>query len=516
MSDNQINQTSMLNAPAAEPVDIVSVNKKGSNDNKVGKAFFWLILGAILVGGLTWFAQRYAAQKKEQLRQSNTPKSQTDTAPIFNPEKTGVGVAALRLGADGTLIPPSQKVGNAPAAKAPGTSGCEMRSLRGADGKPMMNAQGRAMGVDCNGNIIEVPAIALESDRKPLPGQAVAYQGGQAATGNQAGTPQAKPPSRYGGSLFVGDSAKPTNSSADSANTAAPGSIAAQTAQVEQIMKQLGLSGAGQSPDARPAGMPFTPANQATPFFGQPPGTTFNPPPEPPRAGTVGSSLFGSATPVALAKRFPDQNLMLPKGRQADCILTGRIVDDVPGFTSCVLAQNLYGDNGRVLLLERGSDLVGEYGITNQLGSERLFVTWLRLKTPEGVEIDLTSPGSDRLGTSGLPGHLDNRWGARIGAAFLLSFVKDVSVAVINSQTARSSAAGATVNVGGSPGQNTQNAGSALAEEVIKQTLKVRPRLTINEGDRISIYVARDLDFSPVYALRTSATASTLLRPIAK
>ena len=119
MSDNQINQTSMLNAPAAEPVDIVSVNKKGSNDNKVGKAVFWLILGAILVGGLTWFAQRYAAQKKEQLKQSNTPKSQTDTAPIFNPEKTGVGVAALRLGADGTLIPPSQKVGNAPAAKPP-------------------------------------------------------------------------------------------------------------------------------------------------------------------------------------------------------------------------------------------------------------------------------------------------------------------------------------------------------------------------------------------------------------
>jgi type IV secretory pathway VirB10-like protein len=35
----------------------------------------------------------------------------------------------------------------------------------------------------------------------------------------------------------------------------------------------------------------------------------------------------------------------------------------------------------------------------------------------------------------------------------------------------------------------------------------VRPRLTINEGDRISIYVARDLDFSPVYALKTAGTA---------
>jgi type IV secretion system protein VirB10 len=158
-----------------------------------------------------------------------------------------------------------------------------------------------------------------------------------------------------------------------------------------------------------------------------------------------------------------------------------------------------------VLLLERGSELTGEYGTTNQLGLERLFVTWTRLKTPEGIEINLTSPGSDRLGTSGLPGHLDNRWGARIGAAFLLSFVKDITVAIINKQTASES--NATVSVQSAPGQNTLNASSALAEEVIKQTIKVRPRLTINEGDRISIYVARDLDFSPVYALKTAGVA---------
>ncbi|MBC7602699.1 MAG: TrbI/VirB10 family protein [Ramlibacter sp.] len=229
-------------------------------------------------------------------------------------------------------------------------------------------------------------------------------------------------------------------------------------------------------------------------------------PTEQARPGTIGSALYSSATPVALAKQMTDQNLILPKGRQADCVLTGRIIDEVAGFTSCVLAQNLYSDNGRVLLLERGSELTGEYGVSNQLGLERLFVTWSRLKTPEGIEIDLSSPGSDRLGTSGIPGHLDNRWGARLGAAFLLSFVKDITVAIINKQTQASS--GSTINVQtASPGQNTLNASSSLAEEVIKQTIKVRPRLTINEGDRISIYVARDLDFSPVYALKNAGIA---------
>jgi type IV secretion system protein VirB10 len=91
--------------------------------------------------------------------------------------------------------------------------------------------------------------------------------------------------------------------------------------------------------------------------------------------------------------------------------------------------------------------------------------------------------------------------------------VKDITVAIINNQTKDASAGGTSVNVQTAPGQNTLNASSALAEEVIKQTIKVRPRLTVNEGDRISIYVARDLDFSAVYALKGvgSAGVTTLL-----
>ncbi|MBZ8143909.1 hypothetical protein CLD22_29425, partial [Rubrivivax gelatinosus] len=168
-----------------------------------------------------------------------------------------------------------------------------------------------------------------------------------------------------------------------------------QAQQIAEILRAAGLGGAAQTPRATPT----------APAFGA--GGGSGTPAEQARPGTVGSSLYSSSTPVAIAKRMTDQNLILPKGRQADCVLTGRIIDEVPGFTSCVLAQNLYSDNGRVLLLERGSELTGEYGTTNQLGMERLFVTWSRLKTPEGIEIDLSSPGSDRLGTSGLPGHLD-------------------------------------------------------------------------------------------------------------
>lgn len=497
---SQLNATAGPETVPEVAEDIVSVNKKGKSDNKVGKAIFLLVVGAMLVGVLFYFTQIWMNNRKAQMRASNGPKAAEDTSQVFNPEKTGAAVPKPKIGAESGLPAPSQTAASGPMA--PGAAREDgIRPMRGADGKVLVNPQGRAMGVDKDGNIVEVPAItAMAGDqpgRKPLPGDGSA--GGQQGQGGQ----QQKPPSRYAGSLFVGEPAKPSNASTstgvDATNTQqASAAIAqAQAQQISEILRAAGVGGNAQparAPTAGPVpGVPGGPGAGGTPA-------------EQARPGTVGASLYSSATPVAIAKRMSDQNLILPKGRQADCVLTGRIIDEVPGFTSCVLAQNLYSDNGRVLLLERGSELTGEYGTTNQLGLERLFVTWTRLKTPEGIEIDLSSPGSDRLGTSGLPGHLDNRWGARIGAAFLLSFVKDVTVAIINKQ-AQSNNSSSTVNVTTAPGQNTLNASSQLAEEVIKQTLKVRPRLTINEGDRISIYVARDLDFSPVYALKTAGTA---------
>lgn len=498
---------SQLNAAAGPETvpevaeDIVSVNKKGKSDNKVGKAIFLLVVGAMLVGVLFYFTQVWMNNRKAQMRASSGPKAAEDTSQVFNPEKTGAAAPKPKIGAESGLPAPSQTAASGPMA--PGAARDDgIRPMRGADGKVMVNPQGRAMGVDKDGNIVEVPAITAmageQPGRKPLPGDGSA--GGQQGQGGQQ---QQKPPSRYAGSLFVGEPAKPSNTSTgtgvDATNTQqASAAIAqAQAQQISEILRAAGVGGNAQPARAPTAGpMPGVPGGPGA-------GGT---PAEQARPGTVGASLYSSATPVSIAKRMSDQNLILPKGRQADCVLTGRIIDEVPGFTSCVLAQNLYSDNGRVLLLERGSELTGEYGTTNQLGLERLFVTWTRLKTPEGIEIDLSSPGSDRLGTSGLPGHLDNRWGARIGAAFLLSFVKDVTVAIINKQS-QSNNSSSTVNVTTQPGQNTLNASSQLAEEVIKQTLKVRPRLTINEGDRISIYVARDLDFSPVYALKTAGTA---------
>jgi len=213
--------------------------------------------------------------------------------------------------------------------------------------------------------------------------------------------------------------------------------------------------------------------------------------------GAVGSLLTSTETPKVTAAKIGDRNMLLAKGAQVDCALTTKIVNEVSGFASCVLTRHVYSDNGKVVLLERGSDVQGEYVATMQAGQRRLFVLWQRIKTPVGVVIALDSPAADGLGTMGLDGYVDNRWWERLGAAFLLSFVQDAFAYEI-----AKSSNGANTTAGGSAYANTSRTGQEMADRVLAATINIKPTIYKNQGDRASIYVARDLDFSTVYALR--------------
>jgi type IV secretion system protein VirB10 len=44
--------------------------------------------------------------------------------------------------------------------------------------------------------------------------------------------------------------------------------------------------------------------------------------------------------------------------------------------------------------------------------------------------------------------------------------------------------------------------GSKLAEKVLDSTINIPPLIYQNQGSSVGVYVARDVDFSAVYALR--------------
>ena len=195
------------------------------------------------------------------------------------------------------------------------------------------------------------------------------------------------------------------------------------------------------------------------------------------------------------ARFIGDRNYLIAKGRVIRCNLSVKVVSEIGGMASCVLPQPVYSDNGRVVLAEAGSEVIGEYKSIAAQGQRRLGIIWSRLKTPHGVIVDIDSPAADHLGTGGLSGRVDNRWGARIGAAFMLSLVQDAIAYGISKETGGNNSTPYML-------QNTSDMGKSMAETVLNETINIKPTIYKNQGDAASIYVAKDIDFRGVYELR--------------
>ncbi|MCW5656745.1 MAG: type IV secretion system protein VirB10 [Burkholderiaceae bacterium] len=213
-------------------------------------------------------------------------------------------------------------------------------------------------------------------------------------------------------------------------------------------------------------------------------------------SGLFGGALQGSSTSRVEAGQLGNRSLTLPKGTAFTCALKTKVISATSGLVGCQVQRNVYSDDGRVLLVERGSHLDGEYRVTSvRPGTVRIPVLWTRLRTPHGVTVDIDSPGTGALGESGIDGHVDNRWGERIGAALLLSVIDDSVQLIIQNQS--NERQGDTIVLS----STTSNA-SKLAEKVLDSTINIPPLIYQNQGGIVGIYVARDVDFSSVYDLK--------------
>jgi type IV secretion system protein VirB10 len=213
-----------------------------------------------------------------------------------------------------------------------------------------------------------------------------------------------------------------------------------------------------------------------------------------PEPGDLAALLRPAANAAVRAQVLPTQRLLLPKGAFIDCTLETAIDSTLPGMTTCIMATDAFGVDGRVVLLERGTKLIGETRGQVQQGSARAFVLWDEARTPAGVIVPLASPGADELGRSGLPGTVDTHFWQRFGAAMLVSII-DAGV-----EGALQSTRGGNGTVVVNP-----SATQDVLTEVLKGTINIPPTVTKQQGDRIQVLVARDLDFRSVYELRSVA-----------
>lgn len=199
-------------------------------------------------------------------------------------------------------------------------------------------------------------------------------------------------------------------------------------------------------------------------------------------------------TPGTSARRIENRSLLLSKGTVIECILESRVDTTVPGMTSCVIPRDIYSMNGRVKLVEKGTKAIGEYQGSVANGLARIFMLWTELRTPHGVTVQLNSPAADALGAAGMGGYVDYHWWKRFGNALLFSMISDGFQYAINTANSNN-------NNGDVTYENTEDGMNEIIREAMRQSGDIPPTLIKNQGERVSIFVARDLDFSSVYGI---------------
>ena len=189
---------------------------------------------------------------------------------------------------------------------------------------------------------------------------------------------------------------------------------------------------------------------------------------------------------AAVATQLTHLSAMITQGATIAAVLETAVNSDLPGYTRAVVSRDVRSFDGKAVLIPRGSRLIGQYRSALSLGQSRVFVIWTRVIRPDGVSVQIGSPGEDALGQGGLTGEVNSHFFTRFGGSVLLS--------VLNTGLAAVAGTPSTQVVIGSPAA----ALGAAANAVIPTGENIFPTIKVNQGATITIFVARDLDFSLV------------------
>ncbi len=224
------------------------------------------------------------------------------------------------------------------------------------------------------------------------------------------------------------------------------------------------------------------------------------------------SPLAARLKPMVLdgerASVLQNPDMVITEGTMIPCTLQTAIDSQLPGLVTCVVPIDVRGSTGNVVLLDRGTKIIGQMENGLLQGQNRVFVDWTRAETPDHVIVTLDSPGSDELGRAGLPGAVNNHFWDRFGGALMLTLVQG------------GLQAGTLAAAGNGSGNSTsqqaalgfvyaaQSNGQSVANTALANSINIPPTLTKNQGDTVSLIVAHDLDFSSVYRLRLDDTGA--------
>ncbi|MEP0546977.1 MAG: TrbI/VirB10 family protein [Rhodothermales bacterium] len=204
---------------------------------------------------------------------------------------------------------------------------------------------------------------------------------------------------------------------------------------------------------------------------------------------------------LATSVQRPVSPYEIREGTLVEAYLVTGVHSDLPGDVVAQVARNVFdSETQQVVLIPRGTRLVGTYDNAVALDQSRLLVAWTRMVFPDGRSVALPglgSTGNDGMG--GVPGRVNRHFFRAFGNAAMLALVGGS----LSYATSQSQGPGGTF---GYPSPGEVMAGSVATElsrvatEMLRGNVNRRPTITIPAGTRFSVFVSGDLALEPYAA----------------
>lgn len=165
------------------------------------------------------------------------------------------------------------------------------------------------------------------------------------------------------------------------------------------------------------------------------------------------------------------------------------IDSDLPGLVRAVVTSPVYSYVKDVLLIGKGSRLIGQYSSSVLRGQRRILVVWNKIILPDGVVVNVNSQSTDVLGRVGQHAdNIDTHFVQRFRSAVLLSLLgAGASTVGVSNGDQYNSAAQYRSVIAASLQQS--------ARQSLQGSVSIKPTLHIYQGAQINVFVAHDLDF---------------------
>ncbi|MDG7057168.1 MAG: type VI secretion protein [Wolbachia endosymbiont of Penenirmus auritus] len=133
--------------------------------------------------------------------------------------------------------------------------------------------------------------------------------------------------------------------------------------------------------------------------------------------------LSNTSVQPSVATKVGKLGFMITQGKIIDAVLETAINSDLQGTLRAVVSSNVYAETGDTVLIPRGSRLIGSYSFDSNVARARININWNRIILPHGIDIAISSPGTDELGRAGVAGIVDNKIASALFSSILLAGV---------------------------------------------------------------------------------------------